>query len=118
MLRRNNRTHIFDFLVGLDIAPLNASGVAHETTDLSKAIIYYILRKRRFSHPMSLRFVLGLSPRQQNELEVLVLGGGNTARGVSAASPRAVNIYFNSIRRGYTHEAAMGRFMLAQIENR
>lgn len=115
MLRRNNRTHIFDFLVGLDIAPLNARSVAHETTDLSKAIIYYILRKRQFSHSMSLRFVLGLSPRQQNELEVLVLRGDNSARGVRAASPRAVNAYFNSIRRGYTHEAAMNRFMIAHL---
>lgn len=100
------RAGVANFLMRVGISHINAISVAHATTNLEKAIVYHLLRKRHFSHRDAVIFITSLTPRQMSELQSIILKDPNS--GVR-------NAYFNARKTGKTHNKAMNAAMIKKL---
>lgn len=106
MNNNTKRAFVFDFLRQVGISVLNAHSVAHVTTNLTKATVYHVLRKRNFSHKKAIDFILTMTPRQESEITRLIMQNSNS---------RVRNAYFNSRKRGLNHDRAMNAALSVRI---
>lgn len=108
MNRNNNikRAGVANFLQRVGISHINAVSVAHVTTNLQKAMIYHTLRKRHFTHRDAMGVIIGLTARQQSELQAIIMSEQNS---------RVRNAYFNARKMGVTHNKAMNAALIKAL---
>jgi len=97
---------VFSFLTSLGTSHINAISVAHVTTNLEKAMVYHMLRKRHFTHRDAMDFIQRLTPQNYSELKSIILKENNS---------RVRNSYFNARKRGLTHNKAMNAALMTKL---
>lgn len=108
-----SRQIIHKFLTNVGHSNSNARDVSGASTDLTRAILYYIARKRDFSHQQALNFIKSLSNSNMRNITRITTRQGNNNKNNNLRNRS--NIYYRVRRTGGNHTHAMNAVMLHML---